>query len=134
MPGPTAWGQTAFVYGSANQTITTTSELVVCTLAAVNSRGPGFPVNLNGWVVVSAGTSTTAIVIRVRQDSLTGSVVGSSSTDSAVPATLATAQYGIEVQDTPTGEYAGKTYVLTVQQTSAAGNGTVVAAALSAVF
>lgn len=134
MPGPTPWSITAFTYSAANQTIVTTAETVIATLSSINSRSVGVPINLNGFAVVTLGASTTSLVLRVRQDSLTGSVVGASSSTSTAQATLATVAAAIEVQDASAVEYANKTYVLTAVCTAATANSTVVAATLAAVY
>lgn len=130
MPGPTPWQQTITVINSTSQTITLTTETVVATLTQVFSRSPGAPVNLNGYVLLAAGAGTTSCFIRVRQDSLTGTAV----TGNPVPTVTAstTVVLPIEVQDIPAGEYAGKTYVLTVQPQGATANSTVTLAVLTA--
>lgn len=134
MAGPLPWSLSTFAYGTANQAVTGSTELVVVTLTGVNSRGFGSNINLNGWIVDTTGTTTTAVVIRVRQDSLTGSVVGVAETSTIIGAAGSTDPYTIEVQDSSAAEYANKTYVLTVQHTGGGTGGSVVASALSAVF
>lgn len=134
MAGPTPFNITAFSYSAANQTVVTTAETVIATLSGINSRSVGNPINLNGFCVVTLGASTTSIVLRVRQDSVTGTVVGASSSTSTAQATLATVAGAIEVQDNSAVEYSNKTYVMTVVCTAATANSTVVAATLAAVY
>ena len=106
-----------------------TTETVVLTLSGVTMTQPGDRIVLQGEVNISPGTSGTAVVVRVRRGTTTaGTLVGN-----AITHTLANPNSGtisIEVTDSP-GESAGLSYVITVQVTGAAANGTVNYAALA---
>lgn len=117
---------------AADVTLTTTAETVLATLTGVQSQRPGQSVFLEGDFVLLTGTSTTAVVARVREDSLTGTLVDEIETDTAVGAAGSTDPYRITAQHNPTGELSNKTYVLTASMTGAAANGTSVHASLKA--
>lgn len=128
---PTAWPQQFSVQGAANVNIPTTTETVVCTLNGVTTQGPGAVVTLEAWLQVTVGTATTALVYRIRRASLTGTLVGVQTSEAIYSAAGATEDHSLQENDSP-GELAGGTYVLTVQQTAATGNGTAVASSLVA--
>lgn len=133
MPGPTPWQQSAYASSLGAQTITTTTETVICTLSGVTSRGQGFPVNLSGFAQFAVNAATTATLLRVRLGSVTGGIVGSVTGQYAATAGTATFdQLQVATTDNPTGEYAGQVYVLTIQATAAGANWNVTAATLSA--
>lgn len=115
------------------QTLTTTAETVVATLTGVSSKRAGQRVHLEGHINITTGTSTTAVVLRVRQDSLTGTVVDTVETDSLAAAAAGNPEdHFIEADFAAGGELSLKTFVLTASQTGAAANGTVNLAALRA--
>lgn len=98
------------------------AELVALTLNGVSVRGPGSVVHLVAMLQITPGTSTTAIVVRLRRGtSVSGTLVGAAVTQ------LVTVANGyaipIEADDTP-GEVANQSYVLTIQQTGGAASGT----------
>lgn len=113
-------------------TLVTTAETVVATLPGVSMSRPGQAVRLHGQVDVTTGGSTTALVLRVRRDSLTGALVDEAKTVQISAAAGSTEDHDIVVTDAPGTELAGQTYVLTVSQTGAAANGTAVHASLEA--
>jgi hypothetical protein len=91
--------------------------------------GPGNGVKLSGIINITPGASTTAGVIRVRQGSLTGAVVGLSQTSAlaaGVPQTLTYDEF-----DTSRYPAAGGVYVLTLSTTAATAVGTVNVATLT---
>lgn len=111
---------------TAPVTLVTTAETVIATITAGQIPGPipptaptGVPTIIEGVFNILTGATVTAIVVRVRQNSLTGAVVGNADTHTIGAA--ANANVPFEKYD-PTG--AG-TYVVTVAQTGASGNGTV---------
>jgi hypothetical protein len=112
----------------AGQTITTTTETVVATFAQLQgSSSPtdptaivGVPTVVSGTLNITPGIASTAVTVRIRQNSLTGAVVGT-------PAEVDT-DIAADPIDVPFEAYdavGATTYVVTVQQTSATGNGTV---------
>lgn len=103
------------------------TETVVATLTGVTSEFPQQAVQLLGLVAVTPGTTATAMTVRIRQDSLTGTLVGTADVHAGdiQPSKLS----GLEIAKTDgSRECAGATYVMTVQGT---GEGT--AAAIAAV-
>lgn len=117
---------------SADTPLVTTAETVVATLSNVANGGVGRPVTLSGNVVVTTGTTTSALVLRVREDSLTGTVVDEAETDTLAAAAGGTEDHAVVAVHSPSGELSGKTYVLTVAQSGATGNGSCVHATLRA--
>lgn len=120
------------VDNSTDTTIVTVAETVVATLAGVSSSRPGQTVRLHGELIITTGGSTTAVTLRVRRDGLTGALVGETDPASVESAAGGTEDHDIVVSDPLTGEVAGQVYVLTVQQTGAAANGSVIHASLEA--
>lgn len=117
---------------AAAVTITTTTETVAATTLPISTDGANQTVNLDCSGEVTPGTSTTALVIKVRRGTgITGTQVGTTQT-LTVTAPNKTG-FSVQVADTP-GEVAGQQYVVTVTQTGAAANGTIDQAAIQAVI
>lgn len=112
---------------TADTSIVTTTETVVLTISGVTPPGAGSRVKLNGTAQVTAGTAATAITPRWRRGTdATGTLVGEGN-----PLTVAagnTISVPHETTDTPP-DMGAASYVLTVQQTAATGNGSCVQAA-----
>ena len=134
MPGPTAWQQNIVAVNFGTQSITTTTETVICTLSGLASRQAGNPIFLQGWAAFAVNASTTSTVLRIRQDSLTGALVSNTAPFTATAGTTSAATSDVNAQDSPALEYENKTYVLTIQATAAAANWNVTAATLIALY
>lgn len=118
---------------TANTTITTTTETVAAVLSGVNMPGPGYSVKLLGQVQFTAGTSTTAYTLKIyRGADATGTLVGEGNPVTAGVAGAATCTASLDVTDSPAGELANQSYCVTVTQTGAAANGTILQADLRA--
>lgn len=115
---------------TADTTLVTTAETVVATLAGVSTNQPGQTVGLRGSVRVTTGTNTTATTLRIRRDSLTGTLVGEATPEQVEAAAGSTEGHDIYAEESSPGEFIGRTYVLTVEQTGATANGSVVNASL----
>lgn len=114
-----------------NTTVTTTTETVVATLTGVSTPRKS-SVTLEGFVQLTTGGSTTAVTPRIRRGSdITGTLIGEANAQQVQAAAGSTEELYIKVID-PAVDIAGATYVLTVEQTGAAGNGTALQATLSA--
>jgi len=114
----------ALIAGS--QTVTTTTEKVVATTAAL-SMGPGQQgIWFSGDVEITPGTGTTAVTVKLRAGtSISGTQVD---TTAAVPVTAGTATqipYNLLDLTTEAEQAGGQQYVITVTQTGATANGTV---------
>jgi hypothetical protein len=82
------------------------------------------PVKVSGVLNITAGTGTTAVVIRVRQGVGTGgAVVGAAQTVTLAAGNSASVPFSIE--DTTGALEAGTAYTVTVSQTGATAAGTV---------
>lgn len=104
-------------------TLVTTAETVVGSLVVPSNLVRDTPVDLEAYVALTTGASVTAVVARIREDSLTGTLVGVAKTVQ-IAQSLPT---GVEIagRHSPSGEIANKSYVVTLQQTAATGNGSV---------
>lgn len=117
---------------ATDTTLVTTTEAVICTLPGVSTDRPGQTVRLTGMAKITNGTGTTALNLRIRRDSLTGTEVSESNVVQIETAAASTEDHGINADDPISGEVAGQVYVLTAQQTGASANGTSVYAYLRA--
>jgi hypothetical protein len=110
---------------SANNT-----ETVVATLTGVTPEFPNQVVKLRGWLKCTMGTGTTAGLLRVRKQTLTGTSLGDGTAETILFIASKTSQGTIEVEDTP-GE-GTFSYVLTYQGTGDTSVTTFLATELSA--
>lgn len=104
--------------------LVTTAETVVGTFTVPPLANPGGQgLMLSCFVILTTGAAATSITTRIRQGSLTGPVLGAPAAAAAVAATAN--QCGANSALDGTTEYPnGQTYVVTVQQGAATGNGT----------
>jgi len=121
------------VYSNAVQAdtiVVTTAETDAVETPGVQTTPQRARVRLHGFAQVTAGVGATAVTLRVRR----GAGVGGAIVGEGNPVTVAagnTVNLSIDVEDSP-GEVANQVYTLSVQQTAATGNGTVVQAELAA--
>lgn len=117
---------------AAAQAITGSTEVVVATLnGVVTPYGANQTVVLRGQAYVTSGSTTTAVVCRIRRQSLTGTLVGDQTGQTAITAAGDNNIYEANASDTP-GDVTGFTYVLTVQNTGGGTGGTTIYAVLDA--
>ena len=107
------------------------TETVAATLNGVTSEFPNQQVNLSAQATVTVGTTGTGMTIRVRRDSLTGTLVGEANADTGDVAAGKTTTININVDDVRAGEFVGS-YVVTFQGTAETAVGTCVYAHLQA--
>lgn len=112
-------------YDGSDVSLVTTAETVVCTIDGIATNQPGQRVIVAGEYNVTLGTNTTALVTRIRRDSLTGTQVGEAQTEQISTAAGSSESHAIRREDGNAGEFSGRTYVMTVSQTGASANGTV---------
>lgn len=112
-------------YSETDTPLVTTAETVVATVTGVSTNQPGQTVGIRGKANITLGASTTAVVMRVRRDSVTGTVVGEVQTEQISTAAGSTEDHEIYHEESAPGEFSGRTYVVTVSQTAATANGTV---------
>lgn len=118
---------------TADTPIVTTTETVAATVVVPAVPGPGARIKLTGFAQVTAGTATTALTMRIRRGTdATGTLVGEGNPIQGGVAAGSTSEVVLEVTDTPAGEVAQQSYVVTVQQTAATANGSIVQASLRA--
>lgn len=125
-------GQKLNVSVVADTPIVTVAETVVATLSGISTPRNGVKVVLSGSAQVTTGGSTTALTPRIRRGTaITDPVVGEGNAQQVAAAAGSTETVTYDTEDTP-GEVAGQSYVLTVQQTGAAANGSCIYADLTA--
>lgn len=110
-------------------TVLTTAETVVLSGPSVPINNPtGEGVGVWGGITITPGAGTTALVIRVRLGSLTGTVVSNQTVAATAAVNDTHSFYGLDTTliNPPFPAIApGTPYVVTVVQTGATGNGTV---------
>lgn len=111
--------------------LVTTAETVVATLGGCVTRWPGQVFKITGQCVLTTGTNATGITMRIRRQSLTGTLVSNATPQQITAVAGSTDEYGVYAEDAP-GDVTGFTYVLTAQQAGADGNGATVYANLTA--
>lgn len=125
-----AWPNVYSASATADVNIPTTTETVVATVVVPVVPSAGYKVNLFGTVQVTAGTAATAATPRWRRGAdATGTLVGEG--NAVTVAAGNTVEVAHNAIDAP-GEVAGQSYVLTIQQTAATGNGTALQSAVTA--
>lgn len=125
-------GYTTSVEIATDVPLVTTAETVVATLPGCSNSAPGKAIRLTGEVSVLNGTGTTALTLRIRRDSVSGTLVHEVNSVQIETAAGSTEDHDINADDGAQGEVFNQTYVLTVQQTGASANGTAVSGYLKA--
>lgn len=121
------------VQSTTDVTLTTTTETVVATISGVNTPRRT-TVTIKGWAQLTSGTGTTAVTPRIRRGTtISGTLVDEANAITIGAAAGTTEEYEITAQDENI-DLAGGSYVLTLQQTGASGNGTAVQASLEVSF
>lgn len=101
------------------------AEQIVYTTPVLNS-GELTPAGIDGSINFTAGTGTTAVVVRCRQTNLvTGTQVGASCTVTLAAGNSATIPVDFIDATQYINQAAGGQYVITIQQTGGTANGTV---------
>jgi hypothetical protein len=114
---------------SADTSVVTTAETVLATVSGVNSYAPGARITIRGGVQFTPGTATTGLTFRIRRGTdATGTLIQEANLEIVAGVVGSTEDHELEVTDQVAGELAQASYVLTVVQTAATGNGTAVQA------
>lgn len=124
--------RTVSTENAVDTALVTTAEAVIATLAGISTNGPGRTVRLKGQAKITTGTNTTAVNLRIRRDSLTGTEIAESNIVQNESAAGNTEDHDISAEDPLAGEVFNATYVLTAQQTAASANGAAIYAYLEA--
>lgn len=115
----------------ANDTLVTTAETVVCTLDGISTPGRR-TVRVKGWVQVTTGTGATTLTPRIRRGTgVTGTLIDEANAITLQAAAGGTEELELTAEDEGV-DLANASYVLTVQQAAATGNGTALQAAMEA--
>jgi hypothetical protein len=112
--------------------LVTTAETVIATVSGIATNQPGCTIALRGQATFTSGTSATGVTLRVREDSLTGTIVDEPAADALYAAVGSVETHDIAVDFLAAGEYGSKTFVLTAQQIAAVANGNVTQCSLDA--
>lgn len=116
---------------TTDATVTTTTETVAVTISNVTPPRAGVTGVIRGFVEITTGTGTTALTVRVRRGTdTTGAVVGEGNPGQVQVAAGSTEVVDIAVEDA-LGDVNNASYVVTVQQTGATGNGSILFAEAS---
>lgn len=118
-------------YATTDVPLVTVAETVIATITGVSTNQPGQTVALRGQAIMTSGTSTTGVTLRIRRDGVAGTVVGETDPDALFAAVGSVETHDIYAEDANAGEFSGRTYVLTAQQVGAAANGNVLTASLT---
>ena len=102
--------------------VPTTTETIVATLTGV-ATPRRTNVSVRGRVDLTTGTATTAVTLRIRRGpAITDTLIGEATPEQLTAAAGSTESHEVEALDAGV-DLAGATYILTVQQTAATGNG-----------
>lgn len=116
---------------TVDTTLVTTAETVVATVSGVHTPRR-VNVQITGWAQLATGTGTTTVTPRIRR----GTTVAGVQLGDARPVALgaaagSTEEFEFQAEDAGV-DLAGASYVLTLEQTGATGNGTVAQARIAA--
>jgi len=108
---------------TADTSIVTTTETVLATVSNVSTSRGGSKVTLVGSVQMTVGASVTALTFRWRRGTdATGTLIGEANAVQIETAAGSTEDHVHTVEDAGV-DLVNASYVLTVQQTAATGNG-----------
>lgn len=115
------WNNQKTVASSAGTPFVTNAETVLVTISGISTQAADGQVILEVVAQLSWGTGTTGAALRVRRGTdTTGAVVGSAVNENVIASQISNME--LQVVDAP-GEVAGQSYVVTIQQSGATGNG-----------
>ena len=123
----TAWQQQFTVGSKTNQNIPATTETTIATLVVNNPSAQA--VTIYGLAVITWGAGSTGATLRIRQDSITGTAINNPTSQAVTAATTSSL---VVIGLLPTGEEAGRTFVLTVTKAGGAAADTCVECCLVA--
>lgn len=116
---------------SADTPLVTVAETVVATVSGIVTPR-AVSIIVKAWAQLVTGTATTAVTPRIRRGTdATGVLVGEGNPVTLGAAAGGTEDFEIDVVD-PAQDVSGSSYVLTLQQTAATGNGSCLQAQISA--
>lgn len=118
---------------TTNVTLTTITEEVCVTLDNLSVADSGASILLFGWVQVTSGLGATALTAKIEEGSAAGGTVVGEGNAINVNTAGHTQDLYVSGIDSP-GDVASQSYVLTVTQTGATGNGTALQGALVAII
>ena len=112
-------------------TLVTTAETICGTLSSV-STGRAVNVTIKAWGQLTTGATTTAVTPRIRRGTaITDPIVGEGNPITVGAAAGSTETFDIETIDVG-ADIANATYIFTLQQVGAGGNGTLLQSEIEA--
>lgn len=96
------------------------TETIVATLPGVTTEFSGQQITFVGFLAITPGTTVTGLTIRIRQENITGTIVGEAQVNQADIVASKLGTFHCFGQD-PRADASGATYVVTIQ---GAGEGT----------
>jgi hypothetical protein len=119
-------------FSTTNVTVTTTTETAIISTGALTLPVGTAKIVIRAWAQLTSGAGTTAVTARIRRGSTTaGALVGEANSEAIKTAAGSTEPFFIMVTDDRANE-ASVEYVLTLTQTGATANGTVLQAFIEA--
>lgn len=100
------------------------TEIVIATLPGCSVSYPSDHFIIQAFADITVQAATTAVILKPRRTSLTGTIVATSTTTYGAAATIAAGPFLITATDAP-GDVSNLTYVLTATLTAAGGASTV---------
>jgi len=117
-------------YSAANVTVTTTTETVAVSSGPVKVPTQTCLVHIRAWAVLTLGIGTTAVTPRIRRGTSTGGTLVSEGNSEAIKTAAGSSEpFHMEVTERRSNEESVE-YSLTLQQTGATANGTVLEASI----
>lgn len=117
-------------YSATNVTITTTTETVVISSGRVPTPRHTCQVLVKAWCLLTTGAATTAVTARIRRGTAaTGTLASEENAQTIKAAAGSTEPYAAVAREERAGQDSVE-YSLTIQQTDATGNGSVLEAAI----
>lgn len=101
------------------------AETVVYTTPAMQVGAGMTPIGISGTLNVTPGTAASQAIVRIRQGSLTGPVVGPAPVHTVAAGAAQSVSFGGTDTTTYLEQVGGGVYVITLQMTSATGASTV---------
>lgn len=117
----------------ADASVAAATEEVIATLTGVNTSNAETRIALSAWAAFTTGTLVTAAQMRIRRDSLTGTLIADSGDVTAGIAATAPTTMAIAADDTIPAS-GNRIYVLTLETTGAGTANTITGVSLQATF
>lgn len=109
----------------ANVSVSTTDETVIATLTTRVPQGQTYLVRTRFWGTMTTSADSSAYTLKVRRDSISGTVLGDSIAELVKVAAGGVEAFYFEFTDERSGDFAALTYVSTIDMTGSTSTTTV---------